>query len=196
MDIPKVTVAQAEDRERVLSTLALAFSTDPVMRWMLPTALEHVTCFPRLITAFAGHSLGAGATFVAEEFAAVSMWVPPGVEPEDKDAMHNFVVENVRPEKLEVMGELTDAMGDYHPDDESCWYLPAIGVDPQHQGRGLGSALLKHVTRMLDDAGAPGYLESSNPRNVSLYKRHGFEEMGEIRVGDCPPVTPMLRAPR
>ena len=27
------------------------------------------------------------------------------------------------------------------------------------------------------------YLESSNPRNIPLYERHGFEALGEIQVG-------------
>ena len=47
-----------------------------------------------------------------------------------------------------------------------------------------------------DAAGLPAYLESSNPRNISLYERHGFEIMGRIQVGDGPLVTPMLRPPR
>ena len=57
----------------------------------------------------------------------------------------------------------------------------------------MGAALMKHVTSMLDESGRLGYLESSNPMNISLYQRHGFEIMGEIRVGDSPVVTPMLR---
>ena len=28
------------------------------------------------------------------------------------------------------------------------------------------------------------YLESSNPRNMSLYERHGFESMGKVQIGD------------
>jgi hypothetical protein len=42
----------------------------------------------------------------------------------------------------------------------------------------------------------PPYLESTNPRNLSLYLRHGFEILGTIRVGEAPPVVPMLRPPR
>ena len=40
------------------------------------------------------------------------------------------------------------------------------------------------------------YLESTNPRNISLYLRHGFEVIREIRIGAAPPVTPMIRRPR
>jgi hypothetical protein len=35
-----------------------------------------------------------------------------------------------------------------------------------------------------------GVDKSSEP---ALYERHGFEVIGEIRVGSCPPIVPMLR---
>jgi len=44
-----------------------------------------------------------------------------------------------------------------------------------------------------DEEGLPAYLESSNPRNISLYRRFGFEAVGEIRVGNIPALVPMLR---
>jgi len=47
-----------------------------------------------------------------------------------------------------------------------------------------------------DEDGVIAYLESSNPADISLYQRHGFEVIGEIRVGDAPVVTPMLRPAR
>ena len=36
-------------------------------------------------------------------------------------------------------------------------------------------------------------LESSNPKNIPLYERHGFELLGTIQVGASPPIFPMLR---
>jgi hypothetical protein len=48
----------------------------------------------------------------------------------------------------------------------------------------------------LESMGALGYLESSNPRNVPLYERHGFERIGEIRLDGIPLVTPMVRERR
>ncbi|MEW6149322.1 MAG: N-acetyltransferase, partial [Pseudomonadota bacterium] len=43
------------------------------------------------------------------------------------------------------------------------------------------------------EEGIAAYLESSNPRNISLYKRHGFKIIGEIQHGTSPTMTPMLR---
>lgn len=41
--------------------------------------------------------------------------------------------------------------------------------------------------------GAVAYLESSNPLNVPLYERFGFEVIAEIQTGDSPTIWPMLR---
>ena len=41
----------------------------------------------------------------------------------------------------------------------------------------------------------PAYLESSNPRNISLYLRHGFVDTGEITAADGPSLIPMWREP-
>jgi hypothetical protein len=38
--------------------------------------------------------------------------------------------------------------------------------------------------------------ESSNPRNMTLYRRHGFDQTGEIPLPDGPSLYPMWRAPR
>lgn len=52
---------------------------------------------------------------------------------------------------------------------------------------------MKKALLRCDEEGLPAYLESSNPRNIRLYQRHGFEVMGEIQSGNSPVVTPMFR---
>ena len=54
--------------------------------------------------------------------------------------------------------------------DKDCWHLPLIGVDVMHQGKGHGSALMRHAVDVIDKQGALGYLDPSNPRNVLLYE--------------------------
>ena len=90
---------------------------------------------------------------------------------------------------------MLDEMQSYHAV-EPCWYLPLIGVDPCHQSRGLGAALMKYVLEKVDAEGLPAYLEPSNPANMALYQRHGFEVMGRIQTASSPPVQPMYRAAR
>ena len=97
----------------------------------------------------------------------------------------------IRGEVLAVM----EQMASHHPK-EPHWYLPLIGVDPSYQGKGHGDAPMRHALELCDREHAPAYLESTNPRNISLYKRHGFEALVTIQIGSSPPLVPMLRKPR
>jgi L-amino acid N-acyltransferase YncA len=56
--------------------------------------------------------------------------------------------------------------------------------------------LIEHALIQCDRDQKLAYLESSNPKNISLHERHGFELLGTIRVGASPPICPMLRKPR
>ena len=58
-----------------------------------------------------------------------------------------------------------------------------MGVDPSQQGKGFGSALLHHALIQCDCDSKLAYLESSNPKNIPLYQRHGFELLGTIQAG-------------
>jgi ribosomal protein S18 acetylase RimI-like enzyme len=67
------------------------------------------------------------------------------------------------------------------------WYLATLGADPQHQGSGLGSALVRHV---LDDpahAHEAAYLETLSAGNVPFYEQFGFTVTGEADVPDGGP---------
>ena len=65
------------------------------------------------------------------------------------------------------------------------------------QGQGIGAELLKRGTTVCDSRGMPAYLESSNPRNVPLYERHGFEIRAQQAIGENgPTVWFMWREPR
>jgi hypothetical protein len=55
---------------------------------------------------------------------------------------------------------------------------------------------MKHALIQCDRAKKLAYLESSNPKNITLYERHGFELLGTIQVEASPPIFPMLRKPQ
>ena len=56
--------------------------------------------------------------------------------------------------------------------------------------------LMEGALERCDEEGLIAYLESSNPANIPLYQRHGFEIIGEIQAPGTPVVTPMLRPAR
>jgi len=189
-----VRVAEAAEGEAVLDTLMLAFSSDPCLRYVLAGPAAFFKGFRPFATAMGGAALAQGSAWLAQDGAAAALWLPPGMT-SDRDAMLAVVGELAREEKLPVLGEVGDTMASYHPE-EPHWYLAMIGVDPARQGQGYGSAILKESLRRCDQDGVPAYLESSNPKNVPLYERHGFEVMGFVQPGDFPGIYPMIRPPR
>ena len=62
------------------------------------------------------------------------------------------------------------------------WYLQAIGVAPDFQGKGYAGRLLKPMLAKLDREGLPCYLETLEEQNVSLYQHFGFNIVDESRV--------------
>ena len=196
MDLPKVRTAKQEEKQKVLETATLAFCTDPSSRWLFRHAGDFLKNSPTFFDMYAcSESIKKGNTYVTEGLEGISIWLAPNSSTDEK-AIENWVEQNLDHELQDDMTKLFEEIDKYHPKDIPIWYLAILGVDPYHQRKGLGSVLLKHVTGMLDDEKKVGYLESSNPQNISLYLRHGFEVMGEIQVGSSPVITPMIRNPQ
>jgi GNAT superfamily N-acetyltransferase len=189
-----VRPAAERDQQAVIDVITLAFSSDPMARWAFPDPVTYLAVMPDLARAFGGNGFAHGTADLADGGLAAAMWLPPGVEP-DADRLMALSEKHVPPDRLPDMMQVFERMATFHPS-QPCWYLPLIGVDPACQGRGYGSALLRYATDRCDRDGVAAYLESSNPRNVPLYQRHGFEIMGSIQAGSSPTLVPMLRQSR
>lgn len=186
--------APVPDREqnRALDALVLAFTADPVIRWLYPEARQYLTHFPEFLAAFGGKAFAEKTVWRLGVFSAVALWLPPRVDL-DGDAIVAVLTETVAPEQHEDTFAVLGQMDDAHPRFPH-WYLAWFGVDGAVQGRGFGGELMKHCLRIVDEDHLPAYLDSPNPRNISFYERHGFEVTGEAQAGACPPVVSMLRA--
>jgi ribosomal protein S18 acetylase RimI-like enzyme len=68
-----------------------------------------------------------------------------------------------------------------HPQ-EPFVYLWFIGVAPQHQGKGLGCALMQEVIQLSEERKRSIYLETSVEGNLSFYKKLGFEIFRTLKL--------------
>jgi GNAT superfamily N-acetyltransferase len=189
----EVRPATQAEIDQCIATIVLAFSSDPAARWAFADPATYFAIFPRFVRAFGGKAFEHGAAHHIPGCAA-ALWLPPGVEP-DEETMVALIENAVADSEREAMFGVFEQMGAFHPK-EPHWYLPLIGTDPAKRGNGHGAALLRHALAICDRDEMPAYLEASSPRNVPLYRRHGFEVLGTIQVGDSPIITPMLRKPR
>jgi GNAT superfamily N-acetyltransferase len=62
------------------------------------------------------------------------------------------------------------------------WYLWVLGVEPEHQGQGIGGRILASGLERADAQRMPCYLDINNPDNIPFYQRYGFEVTEESNV--------------
>ena len=183
-----------QDADAIVGVITLAFSADPIARWSLPNPRAYLEVMPLVVRAFGERAFDSQSAYCVDGFRGAALWLAPGAEP-DGERLASLFQEHAPADVVPDLMKVFEQMGQFHPH-EPHWYLPLIGVDPACQGQGHGAALMRHALERSDRDGVPAYLESSNPRNISLYLRHGFEIMGEIQVGASPRMVPMFRKPR
>jgi ribosomal protein S18 acetylase RimI-like enzyme len=186
-------VETVSQESSMVATITMAFSSDPVARWVYPKAADYYRWFPSFVRAFAGRSINDRTALTTTNYSGVALWLGPDAHPHEA-ALVKLVADSLPQARQAAMFELFEKMGGGHPA-EPHWYLPMIGVDTMRQNAGIGSGLMKLALERSDKDGLPAYLESSNPKNISLYQRCGFEAIGEIKAGGSPPLVRMLRQP-
>ncbi|MCO5961735.1 GNAT family N-acetyltransferase [Sinorhizobium meliloti] len=194
MKSPTVKDMAAAEEDLAVETVMLAFAADPMARWTWPHAHQYLAAMPRMIRAFGSSAFSNGSAFCTDDYAGTALWLSPGVHSDEEGlgaVLESTVARSLAPETAAIF----EQMAAYHPT-EPHWYLPLIGVDPAHQGKGHGDALMAYALARCDRDHAPAYLESSNPRNIPFYRRYGFEPLGAIQFGSSPTLVPMLRRTR
>lgn len=192
MEIPEARAADPSEGASIMHTLTIGFVNDPVARYMWPDPKAYLTMMPQFAMAYGGKALDHASAYTIGDYGGGALWLPPGIHPDEEE--FNPIFESIAEKKRSELGESLERLDEFHPS-EPHWYLAIIAVDAYHQGQGFGSILMKHAVRKCDEDGKLAYLESSNPRNISIYERHGFEVVGEVKIGDCPVFTPMVRQP-
>jgi ribosomal protein S18 acetylase RimI-like enzyme len=192
MKTTTIKTATPADEGPAVAVMVLAFGSDPAARWTWPDPEQYLVHFPKLVRVLGGQAFAHGSAYYVDGYVGAALWLPPDVGP-DEDALSTLLQSTGSASAQEDLAALFEQMGRYHPR-EAHWYLPFIGIDPCQKG--YGAALMKHALDPCDRDRKLAYLESSNPKNIPLYERHGFEVLGTVQVGASPPVVPMLRKPR
>jgi ribosomal protein S18 acetylase RimI-like enzyme len=194
MAIPAVKTAKPSEEAHVIDALRLAFVADPATRWVWSDPHMYLENFPRFAKAFGGRAFEHGTAYYVDGYAGAALWLPPNIHPDVETLASLLQSTGSDKAQKDALG-VFEQMGSYHPS-EPHWYLPLLGVDPPQHGKGFGSALMKHALERCDRENIVAYLESSNPKNIPFYERHGFKLLGTIQVGSSPQISPMLRKPR
>jgi GNAT superfamily N-acetyltransferase len=188
----------------IIETLTAAFYDDPLVKYLLPiqkSRAKRLSIAMEFLLGFSSHECPIGTK--GEEYAGVIGVSPPGHYPPPFlntltlltklvfKSLFSGMPLGVISQWLRIFAQF-DKM---HPA-EPHWYVQILGVHPNHQGKGLGRKLLRPILRKADADGVSVYLESSNPKNLDFYRKHGFEVIQEITpVDGCPLIRVLLRKP-
>jgi ribosomal protein S18 acetylase RimI-like enzyme len=199
LDAPDAHVrsVRREELRAFYDVLARAFEDDPVSTFLFPHAPSRhrrlIAFYRTMMPAMAEH--GRMDTDAAVRGGAI--WQAPDPPLPGPFRMLSMLLRSAlvlrgRARAGLALGQALEAAHER----ESHWYLAVLGTAPEHQGRGVGSALMRPVLERCDRDGVLAYLESSKERNLRFYEHHGFEVLDEVRVPGGPAVWPMRRVPR
>jgi ribosomal protein S18 acetylase RimI-like enzyme len=183
------SLASPQDSGEVVSILAAAFHDDPTWSWAFPDPSARAEQHERLWGLFVDGALRYPWVWLTPGSTATSVWIPPdGTEfsPEQEAAMETTLVEICgagAPRVLRTFEMFEQA----HPRGVPHYYLTLLGTRPEHRGHGHGLGLLADNLRRIDEGCLPSYLEASNPANVPLYMRHGFEVLDSFQLPEGGP---------
>jgi GNAT superfamily N-acetyltransferase len=181
-----------DDLSDLEDVLMLAFADDPHLEWLYPNdAAARRTWFRTALEA----GRRRGHTYRTDDGTGVGIWSPPGVNSlsrADGAVLYQQMAESYGVAGTERLDAVAAARSALHPI-EPHFYLLILGVATK--GQGVGAELIAPVLRVCDEQGWPAYLESSSPRNVTFYERHGFAALHEIVVEGGPPLLGMWRPP-
>jgi len=191
--------ATTADRDAAAEILVGAFREDPTWAWACPDPRLRAEQHRALWRLFVDGALLHDGVWLDSGTHATAVWIPPGgteLSPEQEQHLDDLLDSwpGAAPSRVRHAVELFE---EAHPHEEPHHYLSLLGTDPAHRGRGLGLALLAATLAHVDVTGTAAYLEASNPANVPLYERYGFDPVGSFRLGDDgPEVVTMWRPAR
>ena len=188
--------------DRATQTFVDGFLDDPLIEWIFDDPASRKRLSRHVFRVFVQYFIRYAHGTQLEDGHAVSLWLEPGETIKMGRMMRcGFFGLPFRTGfgRFSRFGGAQDQMDKIHKRvvTEPHWYLMGLSVDPERQGGGRGGELVRAGTAKADEAACPCYLETSRPRNLAFYRRHGFEVVEETTLGkDGPPAWAMVRPAR
>jgi ribosomal protein S18 acetylase RimI-like enzyme len=190
--------ATTADIPALARTLTRTFHDDPAAEWSCPPEQLRPRVLERFYAARLRQILAEDEVWVDPSLAGAALWLPPKrwrVSTRDSlELMRCMASPRLLP-RLPLVVRGLRGMEQRHPHDPPHWYLAILGTDPESQGQGIGSAVLRPVLERCDEDGVAAYLESSKESNIAFYARHGFKVTEEVDLPRGPRIWLMWRDP-
>ncbi len=201
-DQPNVPNLQTAQLDEAVQMLARAFFDDPMVMYVVPDEDRRRRSLPWFFRLAARYGQAYGETFTTpDKVDGAAIWLPPG----------NTIASTLRmirlgllaapfkfglPSFMRFMSALNH-LERFHKRDvpPEHWYLFILGVEPARQGQGVGGTIIQPILERADHDRLPCYLETMKERNVTFYRKHGFEVVVDDVFPNGPRYWTMKRDP-
>ena len=201
---PRLAPLSSSEHSRAGALLGRAFVDDPLWREIFSDPDTRPELLASMFTALTKATVAArGVAETSQELSAVALWLPPGrnvgfgAMVKSRFALPRFALAlpaDDRKRMLAVLSQLEERKKALMPNPH--WYLAAVGVSPDRQGEGLGSALVRSGLRKADMGNVSVYLETETEDNVRFYAHLGFNVIEQVTAAGLDlPVWLMTRLP-
>ncbi len=169
------------DRKCAAGVYARAFFNYPEMVSHWPDPKRRGRYLEWYLGCAINYGIRYGEVYTTPDVAGLAIWLPPG---HTQFSIWRFIrsgflltpfLMGIRRSFTEVMREgdvLQKAHAEIAPGPH--WYLWGLAVDPEQQGRGIGTVLMQPVMQRADAQQLLCYLETHDEKNVAFYLKRGF----------------------
>ncbi len=186
----EITPATPADRDRVVDTVVAAFRADPAFRFFFPDEDTYAEYAAEFTGYLFDRRVPLGTVWMALDGAVAALWDPPAnvatASAGGAPKLPADVLERIERYDSAVHGMLPR---------EPHWYLGVLATRPDHAGRRLGRRLMAAGVTTAHADGLPACLETTNPANVELYRREGWEVVDHITGRDVPDTWVLVSRP-
>ena len=187
---------EKEQIDKASEVLSRAFHDDPELVSFFPDPSNRQRLLFPMFRIELHHALEYGEVYmVSPAIEGVAVWLPSGTPEISLWALLRYsglrMLLKTRWEFIRNLGTFWRFWREMQRDDDFArrlrrqlapydhWYLAVLGVDPDFQGKGCASRLLKPMLARLDKEGMPAYLETSVEDYVPMYGHFGFKVVRE-----------------
>ena len=171
-------LATSADRPRLVEILTAAFLDNPSTLFAVRSGPGLERRMRRLIRYSVRVGLRAGGCYLSDDGMGAAILFEGREKPENVFDTIGLVVGVMGLRRIAPVLRKERYVSERHPTGAfvDLWFL---GVGPQAQGRGVGSAMLNEIIAIAEAKCVPVYLETSRDRTVRFYEQHGFEVYDE-----------------
>lgn len=192
-----IQTATLEDAPRLGRVISDANADLEKDLWLVPDAEERPYVLPAYYALRLEVFIEHGVVHTTRDHRAVAAWLPIN---RAVPTIPDYSARLVR-----IAGRWTDrfrtfesTIDSHHPLYHPHHWLAFLAVTPNLQRHGVGTQLMDHHHRALDELNSPGYLQAADWSSYDFYKARGWQEHATpfLIARDGPPTCPMWRNPR